>query len=285
MNKTKKILFPTDFSAPAANAFKYALRYADRTSSTIEVLHVVYPTGESIDFPGLATQMTQKAMDVERELLTNFITKGIEEVADELEERPMISRAMEIGGTVNAITRIAKRDEADLIIMGSRGTNRSRLEKMLGSIAEGVVAQSYCPVIIIPEDAKSKAPEKIAYATNVLDSDPYELWKSLQLLEVFSCEIHLVHFNYKKSGNLKAFEELENMFAFSQKQSPEIDFRMHNQFGDSLEDDLNKFIEKEGIDLLVMYQQEHSLWDRLMKTSATKKMALHTNVPLLILKK
>ncbi len=285
MKKTKRILFPTDFSKPAASAFRYALLFADQIQATIEVLHVVYPQGESLDFPGMAAAMTQKVVEGDQVLLKKFIENGITQVLGQLENVPLISKTIEVGSPIGFISELAKRDNADMIIMGSRGTNRSRFDRMMGSIATGVVARAKCPVMVVPEETPFKRLERVAYASNILNSDPYELWKSLELLEIQELELHLVHFNYKKEGDARAYSELEKMSTFLEHQNPDSAVHIHHLPGKILEKDLNQFIEKESIDMLVMYQPEHSIWERLFVKSATKEMSIRTKVPLLVLKR
>ena len=285
MKKSKKILFPTDFSEPAANAFHYALLLADKMEANIEILHIVYPQGESLDFPVLVAKRTQQKLEVDRIALKEFTENGIAQVQRQLKNKPNISSTMEVGSPIREIVRIAKQDDADLIIMGSRGANRTRFEKVLGSIAAGVVKKAHCPVIVVPEHTVFIGLDKIAYASNVLNSDPYELWKSLQLLVTFNPLVHLVHFNYKKEGDLNAYQELEDMASFLENRSPDSEVKIHNLPGKELKEDLNDFICKENVELLVMYQPEHSIWERLFVKSATKRMAIHSEVPLLVLKK
>jgi len=284
MEKTKKILFPTDFSEPAASAFRYALLFADQLQATIEVIHVVYPQGESLDFPGMSAAMTQTVVEGDLILIKKFIDTGVTQMLRQLKNAPLIATTVVVGTPIGQIKEIAKRDNIDLIIMGSRGTSRSRFDRMMGSIASGVVEKAPCPVMVVPEETSFKRFEKIAYASNVLNSDPYELWKALSLLEKQAAEIHLVHFNYKKQGDLNAYSELEKMSDFLEKQNADATIYVHNLPGKSLETDLNRFIEKEEIDILMMYQEEHSIWERLFIKSATKAMSIRTKVPLLVLK-
>ncbi len=285
MKKSKKILFPTDFSEPAANAFRYALLLADKMKANIEVLHVVFPQGESLDFPVMVAQRTQHQIEADRVQLSRFIENGMTQVLEQLKNAPNITSDMEVGAPTSEIVRIAQRDYADLIIIGSRGENRSRIEKWMGSVAASVVERAHCPVLVIPEDALFEDPLEVAYASNLLQADPYEVWKSLQLLEVFKPLIHLVHFNFNKDGALYAHQELKDMEAFLENQSPDTKVEIHNIPAKDLESDLNDFIKNQQVDLLVMYQPEHSLWERLFAKSVTKQMAIHTKVPFLVLKK
>ncbi|MFZ4427736.1 MAG: universal stress protein, partial [Saprospiraceae bacterium] len=63
MRKIHRILFPTDFSEAAQNAFRYCRSLADALSAEIFVLHVVYPEYELLDLPVLATKATHDKID------------------------------------------------------------------------------------------------------------------------------------------------------------------------------------------------------------------------------
>ncbi len=155
---------------------------------------------------------------------------------------------------------------------------------MLGSIAAGVVKQAHCPVIVVPEDTPFTDITNIAYATNIQEADPFELWKSIQMLSPFNPIIHFVHVNLKKENKLKTEERLEEMKAFFANHHPGIQLEFHQFDGDDLVEDLNDFIDIHPIKMLVMYQVHRGFWDRLFHRSATQKMAIYTHVPLFVQK-
>jgi nucleotide-binding universal stress UspA family protein len=49
---------------------------------------------------------------------------------------------------VSAILRYAQKDDADLIIIGTRGITGFR-KLLVGSVASGVVTYAHCPVLVI----------------------------------------------------------------------------------------------------------------------------------------
>ncbi len=284
MKKITKILFPTDFSEPALNAFRYALLMADRMEAKIEVLNVVFPQGESLDFPEMVAVSTQKVLEVQRTLLKKFIENGMTQVLDQLKNAPEIVSDIEIGTPIESITFTAKRDDVDMIMIGSRGDKRSGIEKLMGSIAAGVVKKAHCPVLVIPEKVPFEPITQIAFASNTLESDPFEIWKVIEMLKKPNLIVHCVHFNYKKEGDQEATEHLETMKEFFDKNQSALQMKYHNLPGTKLEDDLNEFVENNGVNMLIMHRTRHSFWERIFKGSATRTMTLHTHVPLLVLK-
>lgn len=284
MKKSLKILFPTEFSEPSLNAFSYALRLADRWNATIELLHVVYPQVGTMDLPMITTKATQDMVEVARELLKVFLQKGLEKTGNELSQMPAIVMDVEVGVPEGSILRVVDRDQIDLIIMGSRGENRSGIDKLMGSVAVGVVQNSPCPVMVIPEKSAFSEPLKVAYATDVKAGDPFEIWQSLKMLAVFDPQLHVVHINQEEAGNLEAWEKMEEMKEFLRGKDFTKEASFHHIFGNNLENSLAQFIEAEGINFLIMYQPSRNFWNRLFHKSQTKRMALHTKIPLMVQK-
>jgi nucleotide-binding universal stress UspA family protein len=284
MKKTTKILLPVDFSEPSANAFRYAVQLADHIGASIEILHIVFPEGESMDYPILVAKATETRLEVAKEQLKKFVDKGLADIRESLKKELVLSKGFEIGTPIQSICSFANRNDTNLIILGSRGENRSGIESLIGSVAAGVVGKAQCPVMVIPETATFQPIKFISYATDVKDSDPFEIWRAQQLLSPFTPDIKIVHINFKKEGDNKAWEKMKNMKAFFEDRKAGFKFDFYHIPGKDLEKELNEFVETHDTDLLVMYQAHHSFWDRLFFKSNTKNMALHTRVPLLIQK-
>ena len=283
MKKTKKILFPTDFSPPSVNAFQYLLKFAKTLKANVEVLHVVYPQGESLDFPTMVAQANRAEVDRAQKRLKAFIEEGIQTAGMDFSRSAFVEKDIEVGTPVQCITQVALRDQADLIVIGSRGQKRSMVDKWIGRIAAKVVQSAPCPVLVIPENAAFESVNTIAYATDTRDADPYEIWRATQLLEPFVPVIHCVHINMKKEGDFDAWSKMEKMQTFFADRTPGMAFHIHNLPGTQLEKDLNEFVSNHDVQLLVMYQPHHNFWDQLFHKSITRRMAIRTKVPLLVL--
>lgn len=280
MKKTKKILFPTDFSERASNAFRYALLLADKLEANIQLLHVIFPDPEPIDFPVLVTQATQMRLETTREQLAQFAEIGIAQLLQQLKKPPAILSNIELGTPSKVIASTAKSNEIDLIVMGTKGA-RNGLDKFLGSVASGVVKKASCAVIVVPENAAFHL-EKIAYASDLNEADPFEIWKMVKLLDLENPKIQCLHFNRGTERLVsEPMEDLENFFA---ERSPHFTIEFHNLPGKDVIKNLNNFIEENNIQLVTMYQPSRSFFDNLFHRSSTSAMALETNVPLLVLK-
>ena len=140
----RRILVPTDFSEPAAEAKAYATALADRLGAELHVLHVVVPP--VIPFPDSASSWTMPATGLRSEV--EEAKKLLrEEIATSSEEQRVVSQVV-TGFAVDEIVNYAEKQDIDLIVVGTHGlTGLSHL--LIGSVAEKLVRTSTCPVLTV----------------------------------------------------------------------------------------------------------------------------------------
>ena len=141
MSHTRNILVPTDFSEYSEAAVDYACQFANHAASLapqIQLLHVVS------DAPGGGMYEAK-------------IRKRLRSLSDWVDARmkqPQ-STVYQIlpGDPARIITDYAHGNAIDLIVMGTHG--RSGLSHVaLGSVAERVVRNSACPVLVMGPKAQ-----------------------------------------------------------------------------------------------------------------------------------
>lgn len=279
----KKILFPTDFSPSAQNAFRYALRIADATGASIEILHAVYPEFESMDLPAFAAQATKEKAAVARELLTAFVDTGIAQVQAtyQFKEVPDIHADLEIGGATNLICKIAERDEADLILMGTKGEHNA-LEKLLGSVSAGVIEKAKTPVLLIPEAATFTSPSNLIFATDLNEADPMHLWRIAKLLEPLKPIIRCIHIHQEKEKEKPV--NMNDFKSFLESRDITLQITFHEMEEDDVALGIQEFAELHRADMIIMFKPRLPFMDRIFHLSATRRVALHSHLPLLIVK-
>lgn len=287
MSKIRKILFPTDFSETAQNAFQYCLQMADFYKAEIVLLHVVYPEYEMMDLPVMATKATKDKLEAARSALQSFSGLTVHQVQEGagLSTLPVVQNEVEVGAPVGVITKIAARDEVDLILLGTKGEHNA-LERTLGSVTTGVIEHAHCPVLVIPEAAVWKQIQTLAYATDLSESDPYHVWKTIQMLEPFHPVAHVVHVsNGSKEGEVsEKLADMEDFFNRSENNTAALQIAFHELDRESVTVGLEEFVSYYEIDVLAMFAPHHSWIDRLFSSSTTRKMVFETTVPLLLLK-
>lgn len=138
-----KILVPVDFSRRTPLQVSIAADLARRFGSTIDLVHAVDPP----IIPELYMPAAPLLMDAQK--ATEQASSRLAELASSLGSDYSVTHDVLIGGAVQEITRRAEEEEADLIVMPTHGY--SGLDRLLmGSVAEGVLRRSSCPVLVIP---------------------------------------------------------------------------------------------------------------------------------------
>lgn len=276
----KSILVPIDFSACSENALVFAIRLAAKIKSTIQVLNVSSFNSDGIENPTMVSLAIEEQMERSKKLMKRSIQKTLDSVRASIDRIPTIQANAEMGVVGTKIYDIASNNQSNFIVMGTQGEN-SILDKYLGSIAANILENAPCPVIVIPESAKFKEKMVLGYATDLQDADPFEIWKSSKLLKSFQPEIRCVHFTEKQVVNK---DKMEKLNAYFSEVVPDLKIAFYNLPVKDKVKGMNDFIENQNINMLVMYKPQRNFFDALFHRSFTKKMAMHINIPLLVIK-
>lgn len=148
------ILFPTDFSSVAEDAFAHAAHLALRSGATIHVFNVVTPgeegTSNPMDFLPVAPVGGEAAGTAPPQRME------VQTVTQERGTVPVVYAQTDSSSPEEAIVDHATEHEIDLVVMGTHG--RRGMDRLLsGSVAEAVVRRAPCPVFTVlnPEDERS----------------------------------------------------------------------------------------------------------------------------------
>jgi len=283
MKNIKKLLVPTDFSDNALNAFRYAIWFADQYKADIHVLHVVYPTAEPLDYPAMAAQMAQKQIEAAKEIAKNFIERGLAQVHTTYEPMyiPKVTSEVVMGTPESRIKEIAREKEIDLIIMGTKGEHNT-LQNTFGSITTGTMNQAPCPMLVVPEKAIQRKIKTVGYATDLRPADPYHIWEIGKLLAPFAAILRVVHIEKRPDEERPlSMKDLQDFFSSN---APSLQINFHNIATKDIEKELEDFEETWDVDLMILAKPNRGFFQRLFHRSVTKELALHTDVPLLILR-
>jgi nucleotide-binding universal stress UspA family protein len=155
----QRILWATDLSPASEGAWPYALKLADLFAAEVVLLHVVRPAelASVADSP-----VPPPAHWLERYL--GPLEQELERRQQEVEALGLrASRKVLVGTPAEVIVEEAGSQQADLIVMGTRG--RTGLAHILvGSVAEAVVRQAPCPVLAVQVKRESEPPGPDSHA-------------------------------------------------------------------------------------------------------------------------
>jgi nucleotide-binding universal stress UspA family protein len=137
------ILAPTDLSGSSVPALRYARLFADRFAARLTVMYtepIVYP----VEITGLAGATYVNASPAHQAQLRKEVEQHAEPVMEQLPYGIDVS----IGLPVPSILAAQKEHAADLIILGTHLRHGWR-RALMGSVSEGVLHGSDCPVLTL----------------------------------------------------------------------------------------------------------------------------------------
>jgi nucleotide-binding universal stress UspA family protein len=144
---TRRVLHPTDFSKASNAAFARSLTEARARRAELVLVHVLAPVmpiagaGEAYVTPSVYEQIDTSARAWARKQLDRLVARA--------RTAKVRARGLLLEGVPHEqIVRAAKRQRADMMVLGTHGrTGIARF--FLGSVAARVTAMAPCPVLTV----------------------------------------------------------------------------------------------------------------------------------------
>jgi len=149
--KIDKILLAMDGSESSFRALKYAIHLAKVEDAEIMLLHVL----ENVKQGGVIglrarygdVKIVKAFLKYSEEIAKRWIEKAKEEArSNDVKLRTEI--ILEQSSKAEEIVKYAEKNEADVIILGTRGLTRFK-KLIVGSVANAILSNAKCPVLIV----------------------------------------------------------------------------------------------------------------------------------------
>jgi nucleotide-binding universal stress UspA family protein len=147
-----KIVLALDGSPESLAAIPYARELAQRDGGSIEAVHV-----REI-LMGRAGGQTLNANEDE---VIAMVRRTVEELAKSGIDITLDTATTAAGGPAHVIADVARRAEADVIVMGTRGRGQVA-GLLLGSVTQRLLHLAHCPVLAVPPGAVARAEQPAA---------------------------------------------------------------------------------------------------------------------------
>ncbi|MCA6421584.1 MAG: universal stress protein [Flavobacterium sp.] len=185
----KKILVPTDFSDYAHYALKVAAQIAKKNNGEIMLLHM-------LELPHQGSDAIGSGHDIpEIMLFKNAAIKRLEDLMDDkCLDGLKVSEIIQFELAFDGIMNISKKNDVDLIVMGSHGASGFK-EMFIGSNAEKVVRFSDIPVLVVKKDEANFDVNKFVFASDFSDEIKKPFAKVVDFANKLDAELHLVMIN------------------------------------------------------------------------------------------
>jgi len=147
-----ELLVAVDGSEEANEALAYATDIADATSASITVAYAVDPAIYDLGGEGPISSLSDADRRLVMEDIADTEARGLEVLDDAAAFAAELGRevATELlyGDPVVAISDFAESEGFDTIVVGHRGRSE-RTERLLGSVAKGLVERTTVTVIVV----------------------------------------------------------------------------------------------------------------------------------------
>lgn len=275
----KTILVLTDFSENAKAAEKVALQLAIHANANL-VLYNVYPgQPESISQNIVWPHSTHASAELQS--ISNLQSE-VYELSDELSKiknnihKPEIRHMGDAGALTHRLNEIIDQNDVWMIVMGSKGESYTR-NVIFGSNVFKVLDKTNYPVLIVPANTKYEHIQKIAYATDLGNSDIAVMEWLNEFCKILKLALVVVHV----STDTIASREASGKKITRQIKHNTADIKYFD--GKNVKDSLHQITEEMNVDILALMHRKYGFFDSLFHSSTTHKMVRHTRIPVLIL--
>jgi nucleotide-binding universal stress UspA family protein len=273
----QKILFPSDFSEAADNAFLFALNIARGMQAELVVCHAYQlPDLRAVNLPSTMKDINESiGKEVSREFNSRMI--AYRKLADDAGFADIrLSEFLQEGDTLRTILHAASLSNSVMIIMGTTGAGMLK-EVFLGSVAGEVMENATCPVLAIPRAASFKGSlGKIAVTTNYLEEDALLLKKVMGWASLFNAKVYCIHVD---SAHTDGITHKMDAFKAAVPVDESVECSVLNEF--DLEKAIVHFVQENNIDIVAMLAHRRSFFKELFQYSLAKAMSYHTEIPIL----
>ncbi len=273
----KNILVGIDFSPASLNAFRYAASLGARYGSCLRLIHAYRPT---LLEPHLDFGMQSALLAQQEALALRHFEELKETLAQEHRDRLKFEFEIALGAPNEVMLDSAKALNPDLMVVGAKG-GRVWLKKLLGSTTQALIQQAEHPLLVVPELARYRGFEHIAYATDYQGDDIRIIDEVLYFAKQNRARLSCVHVRNQQASWEETYQQelLKRAYYY--------DLTHENIHFDVISDrdvveGLAHYNRWEQVDLMVMMTHHRSRIGQLFHQSHCKTLSLNTEIPLWI---
>jgi nucleotide-binding universal stress UspA family protein len=272
----KTILVCTDFSTTGNNALKYAVQYATTIKCHLVVFNVVRmarinPTISQAVF----LELEKKEESIQQQKLESLVCKIYLDLHLKKNARRVSVVAKNGIFVTETLVAAAKDHKADLIIVGTHGATGL---KLFGSISSEIIFKASAPVLAIPPRYRYRKLKTIVYSSD-LKNLVNELRCIAPIASPEKAVIEILNLNFGE-GNAKPIIDEKDLVKQVKYKWLKIIVQKERP-GLTIIEQLQRYLKINKPEILVMFPEERSLFDKLFVRSKTEELVYQIKLPLL----
>ncbi|MBM1107355.1 universal stress protein [Aurantibacter crassamenti] len=271
----KKIIVPLDFSIQSENALKVAADLAKNHNAEILALHMLELNHNMISSSQNAhPEQTVFLIKLAEKRFSEFLSK---EYLKGISITPIIKHYK----VFSEINEVAKETDADLIVMGSNGSEGIE-EVFVGSNTERVVRNADIPVLVIKNTFDNFKVDRLVFASNFNVEKLPAFKKAQKFASLLSAEMKLVYVN-TPGDNFNSTEEIYkriNTFLATANSSHEV--KIYNDY--TVEKGILNYSSSIAADIIAIPTHGRTGLSHFFMGSIGEDVANHSPIPVVTFK-
>lgn len=259
---------------------EYALRLAESLNINIHFLYVQDPATHPFGTPGLTGEASvQIQINLEKTAADakNIITRHVEAYAS---GDVFAEISTETAVIKPVIEKLLAQDKVHMVLMEGSESDGFWTQN---STDMDIIRNIQCPVWVIPPKITYDPFKEILYATDYHEEDLLTLRKLIALTHRYSPKITALHIteNYDFEVRIKkaGFQEMVKTKTAYDKVSVES---LVDRTGEDIGQMINDYASLIDANLIVVLKENRPFFDRLFKSSSTKKIIQQAQIPVLV---
>ena len=272
----KTIIVPIDFSEQSEYALKVAASLAKKHDSEILALHMLELNEAMISSSeGFHPEQTVFLLKLAEKRINEFLDKpylaGVKKIT------PIIKH-FKVFGEVNDV---AEKHNADIIIMGSHGTDGLK-EIFVGSNAEKVVRNSDIPVLVIKDEIDDFKVDDFVFACAFKEESLVAFQRAKGFADKLGANLHLVYINTPGDNFLSNNDAFEKIAKYLQMAGTGKEVKIYNDY--SVEKGVLNFSDAINADVIGIPTHGRKGLSHFFMGSIGEDIANHSKIPVITFK-
>ncbi|WP_149276552.1 universal stress protein [Pareuzebyella sediminis] len=270
-----KIIVPLDFSQQSEYALKVAASLAKRYGADILALHMLELNQAMItSSEGFHPEQTVFLIKLAEKRFTEFLDKSY---LKGIKVTPVVKHYK----VFSEVNEVAKEHKADLIVMGSHGTDGLQ-EIFVGSNAEKVVRNADLPVLVIKNEMKNFKIDHFVFASDFMEESISSFKKAKAFASMMNAKMDLVYINTPGDGFLSTGDVYERIQHFLAKVNVAMHVEVYNDY--SVERGILNYSKKNMADAIGISTHGRKGLSHFFMGSIGEDVANHSKLPVVTFK-
>lgn len=219
----KKIIVPIDFSEQSEFALEAAAQLADKHGAEIFALHMLELSDTLTNTDdAMQQQQTILYLKAAEKRFHSFLDKPY---LQNIKLTPIVKHFK----VFDEINDVAQKHQADLVVMGSHGTDGLD-EIFFGSNAEKVVRNSEIPVLVIKNRPQHLKIENLVFACDFEEENLSAFSRARDFADRLSAKLDLVYINTPGNNFLSTKDAYERINTFLAKANVGLEVEIYSDY-------------------------------------------------------